>query len=156
MPSRDNPSPADFDDPGQVIPGPESANSFTQAIGQRFDMTLASLLPIDVGFDVRIQHMLVRLNEFPLRYMVGTGERSEERITSSDPESVAEELARAGYSVVAFETSTGRDVQCTLQADAPVGATADVDPDATPGFTWTGNVWAVQARNDNYWCVVPP
>jgi len=118
-------------------------------------MSPASLLPIDVGFDLRVLHMLVRLTELPVRYMIGTGESSRKAITSPDRESAAEQLARAGYSVVAFETSTGRDVQCTPRAEAPVGAGADVDPDATPGFTWTGIVWSVQARNDNYWCNGP-
>jgi hypothetical protein len=112
----------------------------------------ASLLPIDVGFDLRVTKHLVRLSYLPQRYM---GRDGEPHVTSPDPESAAEQLVRAGYSVVAFLTSNGRDVQCTPKADAPVGTSADIDPDATPGYTWQGNVWAVQKRNDNYWCVGP-
>ena len=55
----------------------------------------------------------------------------------------AEELARAGYSVVAFLTANGRDVQCHPHDQAPSGN--------GPTFTWKGNTWSVQARNDNYW-----
>ncbi len=49
----------------------------------------------------------------------------------------AEELAAAGYSVVAFETSTGRDVRC-VPTELSTGE---------PGLTWE-----VEARNDNHWC----
>ncbi len=115
-------------------------------------MNPASLLPLDVGFDCRVTHHLVRLSTLPLRYLDRDGRQ---QVTSLDPESAAEELARAGYSVVAYETATSRDVQCTPAEQAPAGATADVDPDATPTFTWMGNVWSCQARNDNYWCVGP-
>jgi len=112
----------------------------------------ASLLPLDVGFDLRVTKHSVRLSTLPLRYLDQGGRQ---QVTSPDPESAADVLARAGYSVVAFLTANGRDVQCTPANDAPPGATVDVDPDATPGFTWTGPVWSVQARQDNYWCNGP-
>ena len=57
-------------------------------------MTLSSSLwPIDVGFDVRIQHMLVRLNEFPLR---GTWSARASAWKSASPAPIRSRSRRAG------------------------------------------------------------
>src|SRR5271157_556322 len=143
-------------DPGNAARNPRSQHARTCLQPTRGAPTMtrqyASLLPLDVGFDLRVTKHSVRLSTLPLRYLDHGGRQ---QVTSPDPESAADVLARAGYSVVAFLTANGRDVQCTPANDAPPGATVDVDPDATPGFTWTGPVWSVQARQDNYWCNGP-
>jgi len=101
-----------------------------------------SLLPLDVGFDLKVTKHLVRLSGLDVTYEDGAGRRAH---VSGCLESVAETLAQAGYCIVAAQTPTGRDVQCTPTADAPSGE----------GFCGSGITWAVQARNDNYWCRGP-
>jgi hypothetical protein len=103
-----------------------------------------SLLARDVGFDPRTTGHLVRIEYIPVKYMDGAKPTV---TTTRDVEALAEELARAGYSVVVARTANGRDVQCSPQDAAPAGD--------WPQYTWTGPAWAVQARNDNYWVVGP-
>jgi hypothetical protein len=106
-----------------------------------------SLLSIDVGFDCRL-HGLVRL-PLPLK-----GQHEVAHHPGGDCigtlyargliQDIAETLARSGYSVVPFRTANGRDVQCTPPEKAPPGD-GDMLYEGAP-------VWAVQAKNDNYWC----
>ena len=111
---------------------------------------MESLLAIDIGFDPRAHDMLVRLTNWRdgVKYHP---DRDSCMVTatfhSPDMETIAETLAKAGYSIVIAQTANGRDVQCTPQSAAPA---AD-----KPGYDWTGPAWAVQAKNDNYWCVGP-
>ena len=103
-----------------------------------------SLLPLDVGFDLREQQQIVRLaRASSVRYL----DEGQERVVTGCPETIAETLARAGYSVVVATTRNGRDVQCSRQEAAPAGE--------QPGHEWQGPAWAVQAKVDNYWCVAP-
>lgn len=109
---------------------------------------MQSIQAIDVGFDPRLAGggMLVAIADRHVRYdRPGTRGASAEVV--GDVEMVAETLARAGYSVVVARTANGRDVQCTPPEMAPVGD--------RPGYEWRGPVWAIQARNDNYWCLGP-
>jgi hypothetical protein len=109
-----------------------------------------SLLAIDVGFDPRATRTLIRLDNWRhgVRYhpepesCMGQAE-----CHARDVETMAETLAKAGYSVAIVQTPNGRDVQCTPQDRAPAGDRPDYD--------WTGPAWAVQARTDNYWCIGP-
>lgn len=110
---------------------------------------MQSLLSIDVGFDVRATGHLVRLADWQdgVRYhpepdsCLGAAE-----CCATTMEEMAETLVRAGYSIVIAQTPNGREVQCTPREHAPPG---DADGE------WDGPAWAVQARNDNYWCVRP-
>lgn len=103
---------------------------------------IESLLPLDVGFDLRVTGALIRMSDLRLRLRY-RDEDGTDRVTSgATPEAVSEELARAGYCVAAYRTPNGRDIQCTPAARAPVGAGDVAGPIA----------WAVQARLDNYWC----
>lgn len=111
---------------------------------------MESLLSIDIGFDLRAKNTLVRLVNWRhgVKYHPKPGSCiGEAMCRSACLETVAETLARAGYSVIVATTANGRDVQCTPQEQAPAGD--------RPGYGWTGPAWAVQARNDNYWCVGP-
>lgn len=111
---------------------------------------MQSLLAIDIGFDVRATDMLVRLEHWRdgVTYHPDPGScMGKAEIRSACIETVAETLAKAGYSVIVAKTATGREVQCTTQELAPVGD--------RPGYEWTGPAWAIQAKNDNYWCVGP-
>jgi len=111
---------------------------------------MQSLLSIDVGFDARATGHLVRLADWRdgVRYHPEPGScLGEAECRATTMEEMAEPLARAGYSVVIVQTANGRDVQCTPRDKAPCG-------DVAKG-QWNGPAWAVQARNDNYWCVRP-
>jgi hypothetical protein len=104
-----------------------------------------SLTALDVGFDVRT-HGLTRL-PFPLRGIHSVCHHSKgttrgKVLSTGTLTDLAESLARAGYSVVPCLTANGRDVQCTPAEDAPVGN----------GDLFGTICWAVQARDDNYWC----
>jgi hypothetical protein len=111
---------------------------------------MISLLSIDVGFDPRAQRMLLRLAKWRdgVRYhprpnsCMQTAECRTQCI-----ETMAETLAKAGYSIIIASTASGRDVQCTPQHCAPHGE--------RPTYEWQGPAWAVQAKNDNWWCVGP-
>jgi len=109
----------------------------------------ASLCSIDVGFDLRLHQTLARINQLPLDYEAGTGPDAERRTITAGAgvEAIGEALARAGYGVVVAQTANGREIQCTPPAWAPAGDCADHE--------WTGPVWAVQAKHDNYWCLGP-
>lgn len=106
-----------------------------------------SLLSIDVGFDCRLNG-LVRLPlplkgqhevaHHPAGNCIGT------LYARGLIQDIAETLARSGYSVVPFCTANGRDVQCTPREKAPPGD-GDMLYEGAP-------VWAVQAKNDSYWC----
>ncbi len=103
-----------------------------------------SVTPLDAGFDVRALSTMVRLggglNEaLRVKYLDA---EDRERFALGPRESVAEELARAGYSVAAFLTPDGRDVRVTPTDLAPPG----------DGFTGRLFTWAVQPARDNYWC----
>lgn len=107
-----------------------------------------SLLSIDVGFDCRLHGGLVRL-PLPLkgRHEVAhhpAGDCVSTRYSRGLIQDIAEKLARNGYSVVPFRTANGRDVQCTSPEKAPPGD-GDMLYEGAP-------VWAVQSKNDNYWC----
>jgi hypothetical protein len=109
-----------------------------------------SLLAIDVGFDPRATGDLVRLDDWRrgVRYHPDPDScMGQAECHAQDVETMAETLAKAGYSVVIALTANGRDVQCTPQERAPTGD--------RPGYDWTGPAWAVQAKHDNYWCVGP-
>ena len=109
-----------------------------------------SLLSIDVGFDLRVTHRLIRLTRWRhgVRYHPEPGSCLETaECHAQDVEAMAETLAKAGYSVVIAQTANGRDVQCTPQELAPDGD--------RPGYEWTGPAWAVQAKTDNSWRVGP-
>ncbi|MDI9430101.1 MAG: hypothetical protein QM570_00085 [Planctomycetota bacterium] len=106
---------------------------------ERSNAETVSLLPIDVGFDLKATKHLVRLSGLDVTYEDGAGRRAH---VCGCIETVAETLAQAGYHVVAAQTPAGRNIQCTPTADAPAG----------DGFCGSSFTWAVQARRDNYWC----
>jgi hypothetical protein len=106
---------------------------------EKTNATPVSLLPIDVGFDLKATKHLVRLSGLDVTYEGAAGQRAH---VSGCIETVAEVLAQAGYCIVAAQTPTGRDIQCTPTGHAPAG----------DGFCGSSVTWAVQARNDNYWC----
>lgn len=66
-------------------------------------------MPLDVGFGPSVTGRLIRLTALPLYYVRRFRGEDLTLCTSRDPVIAAEELAAAGYAVVAFETSTGRD-----------------------------------------------
>jgi len=111
---------------------------------------MLSLLSIDVGFDVRATGHLVRLAGWRagVKYHPEPGSCMDTaECRTACIETMAETLAKAGYSVVVATTANGRDVQCTPQELAPAGD--------RPGYEWSGPAWAIQAKNDNYWCLGP-
>jgi len=95
-------------------------------------MEVTSLLPIDVGFDLKIHNMLVHIQSLPVKYLDKNGV---ERISHIEAISAGIELANAGYSVVIGETPEGRDIQVTPKEKAPIGS--------KPGYDWTGPTWAM-------------
>ncbi len=78
---------------------------------------------------------LVRLSSLPLCYVRRSWGKDLTSRTSVDPETAGEQLAIAGYSVVAFVTPTGRDVQCVPMK------TASGEP---------GIAWQVEAHDDDH------
>lgn len=110
---------------------------------------MTSLLAIDVGFDPRVHDMLVNMTYWRtgVQYHPGPGCVGKAELRSPCLETMAETLAKAGYSVVVAHTANGRDVRCYPAGKAPNGD--------RPNYEWSGPVWAVQAKNDNYWCLGP-
>ncbi len=100
---------------------------------------LISLLPLDVGFDLRVTKTLVRLTGLCVAYLNPAGKKCR---TTGCIETVVEELAAAGYHVVVAQTPTGQDVQCTPTSSAPIG----------DGFHGENVTWSVRDRTDTYWC----
>ena len=103
-----------------------------------------SLTCLDVGFDPRVSADRIVL-ALPLRGVHTVayhprGQKSAVRDAVGTLVSVAEELARAGYSLVVCQTANGRNVECRPSTSGM--RTADVLSDI---------VWSVQAKNDNVW-----
>lgn len=106
----------------------------TSSINEARAEQLGPIASIDVGFDVRVHGMSVRLDLRPgVEYQIDCDPRRignrplhKETITG-DAEALCRELVRRGYAIIAAETPNGRDIR----------ATAD-------GFE-------VQPHNDNYW-----
>lgn len=110
---------------------------------------MISLLSIDIGFDLRAHDIPVRLvQEHPLEICYSNNVTGEMDVIRGNIEEVAETLAKNGYKVITHITiDTGREIQCTSQDRSPCGD--------YPDYEWDGPAWAIQRKNDNYWCVAP-
>lgn len=105
---------------------------------------MISLLPLDVGFDLRKHHIMVRITSHSVKFMSETGISC---VIAEDPQHLGNELADAGYCVVVGTTPKYTDVQCTPRLHAPVGKKYIGN--------WSGPVWAAQHKDSNEWCLAP-
>ena len=93
-----------------------------------------SYMPIDVGFDLRMQDMPIELPGSLTGQTVAYEDVQGPAVVSGTREEIAEALVRAGYRVIFGHTDNGREIRCEPIDSQPPGAR-----------------WAVQPANDNYW-----
>jgi hypothetical protein len=107
-----------------------------------------SLLPIDVGFDLRLHDMTTEIVYDGREYVFAGDDDEPQTIRAewANVDTVAETLARAGYAVRVATTDAGQRLECHPQDKAPAGE--------LPSYTWTGPMWAAQTR-DGSWCLGP-